>query len=94
MIFASEDQPLNASGSPVIRRQNPGELISNLSIEISVFRSIWLSDCPRGPGVGGLLGRYRIEFSDNDPAGTEQIERSELAPRRNSRTLNNITRRK
>jgi hypothetical protein len=98
MIFASEDQP-NASphrnSSP-----KPGELISNLSIEISVFKAIWLSDCPRWPGVGGSLHRYRIEFGDNDPAGAlsrkrskvEQSEHIELARRRNSKAFNNITR--
>ena len=58
MIFASEDAT-ERFGSPEFVTKIPDEVISNLSIEISVFRAIWLSKnrpdlCPRRPGVGGL----------------------------------------
>jgi hypothetical protein len=102
------------TGNPAARHSTefvtkiPDEVISNLSIEISVLKAIWLSknrpdSCPRRRGFGGSLGRYRVEFCDNNPAGAtpfrkrrknEESEHIELARRRNSRAFNNITRRK
>jgi hypothetical protein len=70
---ASEDEP-ERFGSPEFVTKIPDEVISNLSIEISVLKAIWLSknrpdSCPRRPGVGARLADTELNLVITTPQG-------------------------